>query len=361
MADPLTTSVSAPVWNKSTRAVLLGLRRFGTATTRELAVELDLSAPTVRAAASNLRDRGIVEVLPPELGVAGRPTPRFRFRSDALAFVGVDVDDVGTAVKVAGLDGRGTDTLRVPFDGAPWTAASTIDIVRRAVDRSVPGAAVGCIALAVPAWVERDGTMRESPAMPELNGVAIRRLLQDEFRCPVLVENDVQLAALAEHGLGAARGVQSFIYLWAGDRVSAAVFVGGRLYRGATGVAGAMGSYNRTEWGAAPLWRPTKDQFEAVRLGGDSAGGRAVLRYVDALSSGLAALALALDPELIVIEAQDATDADVLAALLQSAVERDAYIVRPPVVPGTVGTDSRVLGALSLATKVGERQILGLP
>jgi predicted NBD/HSP70 family sugar kinase len=313
----------------------------------------------VRAAASELCDRGIAEALRPHQGMPGRPTPRFRFRSTSLAFVGVNLDSVETTVKVAGLDSKPAGTFRVPLD-TTWSAAYLTDIVVGAVDRSLPGAKVGSLALAVPAWVERDGTMRESPAMPQLNGVAIGGLLRDRLRCPVLVENDVQLAALAEHRFGAARCVESFIYVWAGARVSAAVFVGGRLYKGATGVAGSMGAHNRMEWGAAPLMRPTALQFEALRHGSDASARRIVQRYVDALSAGVAALALALDPELIVIAAHDADDAELMAPLLQDAVERDAYIVRPPVVPGTVGSDSRVLGALNLATEIGERQLLGL-
>lgn len=341
--------------------MLLQLRAKTEATTGELVAALGLSAPTVRAAAQMLRGRELIEPLAAETGRPGRPTPRLRFRAESRAFVGVNIDDIETVIRVAGLDGRQVGESRVPSHGRPWDLASGARSIREAVRGILPSASIAAMALAVPAWVERDGTMRESPAMPELNGVPLRRALEDVFGCPALVENDLQLAALAEHRFGAARETSTFVYLWAGARVSSAVFIDGHLHRGATGIAGAVGSHNRMEWGAAPLMRPTAAQFAAARdASADSTSRRVVQRYVDALSSGLSALTLALDPEVIVLAAHRPDDAVLLSGLLSDAVHRDTFIARPRVVPAAVGVDSRVLGALCLATEVGERRVLGL-
>lgn len=349
-----------PAWTPSERLVLRELRARCEATTSELVEALGLSAPTVRAAVRAGVRRGLVEVLPPDAVRPGRPTPRFRFLTSRYAFVGVNIDDVETVIRVAGLDGRPVGEVRVPGNGR-WTLESCANTITETIANLLPSAVIATVALAVPAWVERDGTMRESPAMPELGGVPLRAALEHRFGCRVLVENDVQVAAVAEHRFGASIGTQTSVYLWAGQRVNAAVYVNGRLHRGNTGIAGAVGSQNRMEWGAAPLLRPTSAHFAAVADGRDDELARPIVqRYVDALSSGLSALTLALDPELIVLAGHTPSEAALLSPLLEAAIRHDAFIAGPKVVAGTVGADARVVGALSLASELGERQLLGL-
>ncbi|SDL63033.1 ROK family protein [Nonomuraea maritima] len=58
---------------------------------------------------------------------------------------------------------------------------------------------------------------------------------------PVDVENDVNLAAVAERAHGAARGRDDFVLLWADVGIGAAIVLGGRMHRGTTGGAGEVG------------------------------------------------------------------------------------------------------------------------
>ena len=63
----------------------------------------------------------------------------------------------------------------------------------------------------------------------------------DALALPVEVDNDVNLAAIAELTVGAARGSGDFVLLWGEEGIGAAVVIDGRLHRGATGGAGEVG------------------------------------------------------------------------------------------------------------------------
>src|SRR6266511_3844088 len=65
--------------------------------------------------------------------------------------------------------------------------------------------------------------------------------LRADLKRPVVFENDVNLAAVAEAHSGAARGVSDFVLVWVGRGVGTAVVLGGKLHRGATGAAGEIG------------------------------------------------------------------------------------------------------------------------
>ena len=58
---------------------------------------------------------------------------------------------------------------------------------------------------------------------------------------PVLIENDTNAAAIAEREFGSCAGVDDFIYVSGHSGVGGAIFAGGRLYRGAEGLAGEFG------------------------------------------------------------------------------------------------------------------------
>jgi glucokinase len=74
-----------------------------------------------------------------------------------------------------------------------------------------------------------------------LAGVALRDLLERRFEVPVLLENDANAAAVAEHRLGAARGARHAVMLTLGTGVGGGLILDDRLYRGSVGAAGELG------------------------------------------------------------------------------------------------------------------------
>jgi glucokinase-like ROK family protein len=80
-----------------------------------------------------------------------------------------------------------------------------------------------------------------SLAMPFLNGVNFRERAQEALGIPVAVDNDANVAALGEMHLGAAQGVDSFIYINIGSRVGASIVIDRKIYRGSSGYAGELG------------------------------------------------------------------------------------------------------------------------
>src|SRR5215469_607809 len=92
--------------------------------------------------------------------------------------------------------------------------------------------------------------------------------LREDLKRPVVFENDVNLAAVAEAHAGAARGVDDFLLLWLGRGVGMAVMLGGRLHRGVSGAAGEIG-YLPVAGAAVPrdVARRSKGGFKELAVG----------------------------------------------------------------------------------------------
>ena len=85
------------------------------------------------------------------------------------------------------------------------------------------------------------GRLRYASHLPGWHSPALLDDLAAALPMPVEYENDVNLAAVAEQRLGAARGHEDFVLLWNEGGLGAALVLGGRLHRGWTGGAGEVG------------------------------------------------------------------------------------------------------------------------
>jgi len=97
-------------------------------------------------------------------------------------------------------------------------------------------------AIAVPgARHPQDGRIRLSPTAPTLEGLRLEQELMNGTGIPVLVENDVNLAAVGESWQGVARGTSDVAFMWIGPGVGLGIISNGETLRGAHGSAGEIG------------------------------------------------------------------------------------------------------------------------
>jgi glucokinase len=104
------------------------------------------------------------------------------------------------------------------------------------------------IAVGVPSAVDAErGVVAWANNLPGWTNIHLGHELEKEFRVPVFMENDANMAAIGEHWRGVARGVDNFVFIALGTGIGSGVFVDGKLYRGRTGWAGELFRMN-IEW-----------------------------------------------------------------------------------------------------------------
>ncbi|MER7985643.1 ROK family transcriptional regulator [Streptomyces noursei] len=347
--------------------VLHALRAADSPTLTDLVQVTGLSRPTVEGVVEGLIETGLVAEAPAEEGEArrqGRPARRFRFRTEAGHLLGIEIGPHRVAVLLADLDGRVLDSAhRAVSETAP--ADERLERVRAVVAEllrrtGVARSSLRAVGAAGPGIVEADGTVRLCTALPGWTGLPLGDRLRRSFRCPVLVENDANAAAVAEHWQGAATGSSDVVFVLAGLSPGAGALIGGRLHRGFGGAAGEIGTLHLLGREATPeaLLSTTGEPLHpldeaqvaavfAAARDGDAGAREAVDRFIRRLVHDVAALVLALDPELVVIGGWASGLAGVLPPLRR---ELARYCLRPPqVVLSQLGPAAIATGALRLA------------
>ncbi|GBD06656.1 N-acetyl-D-glucosamine kinase [bacterium HR21] len=113
--------------------------------------------------------------------------------------------------------------------------------LRESIEGLVRQHRVECVGIGIAGFVTYEGVLVHSPNMPALQQLPLQEWLSAELALPVVVENDANAAAWAEHRAGAARGISDALYITLGTGVGGALILGGKLWRGAHGGAGEFG------------------------------------------------------------------------------------------------------------------------
>ncbi|WP_327132094.1 ROK family transcriptional regulator [Streptomyces sp. NBC_01343] len=351
-----------------------------------------LSKPTASQLLARLEAAGLVVAS----GTAGgRPGPNaqlYGVNPRAAHVAGLDVTPSGIVAAVADLTGEVIGSHELPY--AEGTGA--VDRVTRALGGAVEQAGlrrcdIHRVVIATPGSFDpRTGALRYADHLPGWHSPTLLEELAAALPMPVGYENDVNLAAVAEQRLGAARGHGDFVLLWNEEGLGAALVLGGRLHRGWTGGAGEVGflpvpghplvrQVTRVNSGgyqelagvqvvpgmaaalgigappgpsSGPAATPVAAAVALLAEAAEHPEGANLLllqRYATALATGIASLVAVLDPEIVVLSgAVTAAGGDVLRELVEAELA-DLAPSRPRLVSGTVCDRPVLRGALESA------------
>ncbi|MCX4760571.1 ROK family transcriptional regulator [Streptomyces sp. NBC_01275] len=290
------------------RLALRLLQNEGPLTAGQLKQLTGLSRPTVADLVERLTAAGLIE-LAGETGEQRRgPNAKlYAIVAGRAQLAALDVRTEGVAVLVSDLVGRVLAEASVPIGGDLGTGPAVEQAVTL-VERTAKEAGADrlhTVGIGAPGLIDPvSGELHDSSGLPEWH----RRLvagLQERFpRARVSVENETNLAALAEQREGVARDRDTFVLLWLGHGTGAAVVLDGALRRGASGGTGEIGFLPVPGTGGLPSATDCEGGFHSL------AGSAAIT-------------ALAYEHGLAALPATPATpDEPMAAALVREAVRR---------------------------------------
>ena len=346
------------------RAILDTLAQKGPQTRAELMAATGLSRTAVTQVLRMLETAGAIAAAGVDRETRGPAAGRMALHPRLGFAAAVHIDHHGAHVVLVDTTGTVRAEQHGPF---PYAApvnrddrvahiANLVEACRRSVKGPLLLAVVG-----VPGIVTADGGIRDDQGP---DGGAFRAALASRIGCPVRVENDVNLAALAELTSGAGGELSSFALLLLDDGLGAGIVIDGALHRGASGVAGEVMHLPQTP---LPIGAPVLNEAVVgdLALVNDRDPGAPVETHLDAASKGdpaaqrivdemgrritliAGSVALVLDPEAFILSGTAAHP------VLVDAVSRvaDSYAAQLPLrfLVSSFGPEAPLVGAVGEA------------
>ena len=396
MSDRQPTGLPMLLRRLNTADVLREIRSSGPISRASIAKATGLSQPTVNQIANGLlqvghviEERGDARSCPSR---RGRRTGFLRFNASNGYVLGIDIAPPAVVVLVADLNGKIVADEECQILRREQSEA-LFPLVRMAIKTALRRGGVSrsqllAAGVGVPGRVDPlSGQISFVPALPGLHSLILRRHLRS-LACPIVVENDMHLAILAERGFGSAKADDNAVYLHLGVGIGLGILVHGEMFRGAAGAAGEIaflqacdaeetpeGDFGTFEWAAgstafARLGRraaasspdglisalvggdldrvDAKTVVEAARQG-DADASTILESLAKRLAQGISAVQCILDPGITILGGEVSHAGSLLLEHLKAQVLK---ITRPPVgkiVISSLGEQVVALGAVQVA------------
>ncbi|MEE2035685.1 ROK family transcriptional regulator [Nocardiopsis sp. CT-R113] len=226
------------------RAALELLLSAGPLTRTQLGTRTGLSKVTASQLLARLEERDLVRVVGSQAGGRGPNAALYAVVPESAYVAALDVSAHRVTATIADITGRVMSEVTVD----PSASDDPVSLVHTAVMRladtaGVPLDKVRACVIGTPGVVDpRTGDIRFSFDLISWHE-GILEALRADLKRSVMIENDVNLAALAEHAEGAAVGVAEFVLIWlsAAGGVGMSTMIDGRIHRGRSGGAGEIG------------------------------------------------------------------------------------------------------------------------
>ncbi len=381
------------------RRLLRLLQLHGPCSQADLSRISNLSPPTVSFAVADLLKKDVVEsVGPGRSGGGGRPPRMLRFNTEFGYVAGAEVRPSEVRLALADLSGTvlGRWTGPMTSRNTPKSSAGLVasGIRELMAHHGIPPQKLLSLAAGIHGIV--DARTGATDSLPHFSlawrHAPLRSLIEESAKVSTVVENEVNLAAIAESWIGRARGVKNFVFITVGDGVGAGIFINGRLYRGSAYASGEIGFFYVPGSRETPLqkhqlgpleemastagiersWREMLAQHvgsrsmvsrnatasEILRFAreGNREAKRLVQQTAEAFACAVANVCAVLDCPLVVVGGCIGSD-PAFFQQVRRRLERNDY-PRPRLVLSTLGEEASLLGAVWLALNAAEGVVL---
>ena len=201
-----------------------------------------VSKVTVSQMLARLEERGLVAIAGEQAGGRGPNAALYSVVPSSAYVAGLSFDFDLVSAAVADVTGRRVAEV----SGNPNGTDDPVELVRGTIEQACASAGIevtrlSALVIGSPGVVDpRTGDPRLAVNLPAWHEGALDALT-DAWHKPVVIENDVNLAAMAERADGAAVSADDFVLVWLGVGLGLATILGGRLHRGTAGAAGEIG------------------------------------------------------------------------------------------------------------------------
>jgi predicted NBD/HSP70 family sugar kinase len=353
-----------------------------------------VSKVTVSQMLTRLEERGLVAIAGEQAGGRGPNAALYSVVPSSAYVAGLYVESDLVSAAVADVTGRRVAEL----SGNPNGSGDPVELVRSTVEQACAAAGLdvtrlSALVIGSPGVVDpRTGDPQLAVNLPAWHEGALDAL-KSAWHTPVVIENDVNLAAMAEQADGAAAGADDFVLAWLGVGLGLATMLGGRLHRGTTGAAGeigylpvhgaplhtdirhpASGGFQSLAGGSAVRELAARHGFaaptpaEAVRAalgaaeageGGEGGEGEAFLsELAHRVAVGVASVCVVLDPGLVVLGGEVGRAGGTVLADRVAAAVASIWPSRPRVVPTSVPGEPVLRGAMQAAVAQARTALL---
>ena len=352
-----------------------------------------VSKVTVSQMLTRLEERGLVAIAGEQAGGRGPNAALYSVVPSSAYVAGLYVDFDLVSAAVSDVTGRRVAEV----SGNPNGAEDPVELVRGTVERACARAGIEvtrltALVIGSPGVVDpRTGDPRLAVNLPAWHEGALDAL-KDAWHKPVVIENDVNLAAMAERADGAAAGAGDFVLVWLGVGLGLATILDGRLHRGTAGAAGeigylpvhgaplhtdirhpASGGFQSLAGGSAVRELAARHGFaaqtpaEAVRAAVTSADrsdgpnepAEAFLgELAHRVAVGVASVCVVLDPGLVVLGGEVGRAGGTALADRVAAAVASIWPSRPRVVPTGVPDEPVLRGAILAAVSQARAALL---
>src|SRR5579863_4388554 len=369
------------------RLLLEHVHNAGSASRPDLARSSGLSKPTVATALATLERDGLVQIAGRRGGVRGPAAVLYEIRPEAGYVLGLDVGRQYVRGAIADITGsiRARSSRAVRLTSARHRLAELERLGKELAGTA--GISLGDITQTVigspGVYDSRRGALTMARNLPGWEHPEVVADLQEVFGKATVVENDVDVAALAERDHGYGQDVGTFCVVWVGTGIGMGLVIEGQLHRGAHGAAGEIAFLPVGDRGVSAREARHHGQLEAVAsaaavvrearsvgLGGplsarrvftaaakgDSRALSVVRREAHHVARAVTAVMAVVDPELVILGGGIGQAPGFAEAVIEELRSLAPFV--PELRASALGDDAVVFGCVSSGMDRAWRRVL---